>query len=79
MTMRTIVIINHSGAIKKMQGLSVNLKNEKWEAEKIYIPAHYMPSTGFGDIRLIIYDGQIVDCKITTSIKIANKSDIKKT
>lgn len=61
-----------------MQGLSVSTKNEKWETEKIYIPAHYMPTTGYGEIKLIIYEGQIVDCKITTSVKILNKSSFKK-
>ena len=61
-----------------MREATENLKNEKWNIEKIYIPAHYMPPTGYGEIKITIYDGQITDCRITTSVKITSKEKIKK-
>lgn len=45
---------------------------------KIYIPPEFIPPTGFGEIRLMIEDGKIVDCKITTSIKFPKTNKIKK-
>lgn len=38
--------------------------------DEIYIPKSYMPTTGFGEIKLIVKDGKIVDCKTTTSHKL---------
>ena len=53
-----------------MQRLSVREKNEGNGMERIYIPVALMPTTGYGEIKLVIKDGKIVDCKITTSHKI---------
>ena len=52
--------------------LSLSAENEKRGnmINKIIIPQVYMPSTGYGEIKLIIQDGKIVDCKTTTSHKI---------
>lgn len=53
-----------------MLSLSANQKGEGNGMNKIYIPQTLMPTTGFGEIKLIIQDGKIVDCKTTTSHKI---------
>ena len=53
-----------------MQRLSVSEKNEGNGMERIYIPVALMPTTGYGEIKLVIQDGKIVDCKTTTSHKI---------
>jgi len=53
-----------------MQSLAVREKNEGNGMEKIYIPVALMPTTGYGEIKLVIQDGKIVDCKTTTSHKI---------
>ncbi len=45
---------------------------------KIYIPPDLIPKSGFGELRIIIEDGKIVDCKITTSIKLFKKFHLKK-
>lgn len=45
---------------------------------KIIIPPMYMPSTGYGEIKIIIQDGKIVDCKTTTSHKIISSLKIKR-
>lgn len=45
---------------------------------KIIIPPVYMPSSGYGEIKLIIQDGKIVDCKTTTSHKIIERLRNKK-
>lgn len=58
-----------------MQSLAVREKNEGNGMEKIYIPVALMPTTGYGEIKLVIQDGKIVDCKTTTSHKII--SDLK--
>lgn len=52
--------------------LSLSAENDKGGnmINKIIIPPVYMPSTGYGEIKLIIQDEKIVDCKTTTSYKI---------
>ena len=37
-----------------------------------------MPPSGYGEIKITIYDGKITDCRITTSVKILSKEKIKK-
>lgn len=53
-----------------MLNLSANENDGGKMIEKIVIPKIYMPTTGYGEIRLIIQGGKIVDCKTTTSHKI---------
>lgn len=53
-----------------MENASVNRSSEGKGIENIYIPYALMPATGYGEIKLTIVNGKIVDCKTTTSYKI---------
>ena len=53
-----------------MLSLSADKKSEGKLIKEIFIPQIYMPGTGYGEIKLNIQDGKIVDCKTTTSHKI---------
>jgi hypothetical protein len=60
-----------------MSGIITNDVRKSDVMVGLQIPEIYMPTTGYGEIKFVIQNGVIVDCKTTTSYKII-KREIQK-